>query len=109
MTTADLTAKIFHDEDAARAHFEALRWPHGPVCPHCGTVDNATEKSAAVLARFMRNSPGAEGFLTGLGIKTRDANGNLRDTVQIYTELAGVLKGEILVHNHCYRAGAVGL
>ena len=43
MTTADLTAKIFHDEDAARAHFEALRWPHGPVCPHCGTVGNATE------------------------------------------------------------------
>jgi transposase-like protein len=43
MATADLTAKIFHDEDAARAHFEALRWPQGPVCPHCGTVDNATE------------------------------------------------------------------
>ena len=41
--TADLTAKIFHDEDAAREHFQALRWPHGPVCPHCGTVDNATE------------------------------------------------------------------
>jgi len=41
--TADLTAKIFHDEDAARAHFQALRWPHGPVCPHCGVVDNATE------------------------------------------------------------------
>lgn len=41
--TADLTAKIFHDEDAARAHFEALRWPQGPVCPHCGVVDNATE------------------------------------------------------------------
>ncbi len=39
---ADLTAKIFHDEDAAREHFQALRWPHGPVCPHCGTVDNAT-------------------------------------------------------------------
>jgi len=41
--STDLTAKIFHDEDAARAHFQALRWPHGPVCPHCGTVDNATE------------------------------------------------------------------
>ena len=41
--TTDLTAKIFHDEDAAREHFQALRWPHGPVCPHCGTVDNATE------------------------------------------------------------------
>jgi ISXO2-like transposase domain/Transposase zinc-ribbon domain len=40
---ADLTAKIFHDEDAARAHFEALRWPHGTVCPHCGVVGEATE------------------------------------------------------------------
>ena len=41
--TADLTAKIFHDEDAAREHFQALRWPHGTVCPHCGSVGNATE------------------------------------------------------------------
>ena len=41
--STDLTAPIFHDEDAARAHFQALRWPHGPVCPHCGVVDNATE------------------------------------------------------------------
>lgn len=39
----NLTNPIFHDEDKARAHFQALRWPHGPVCPHCGTVDNATE------------------------------------------------------------------
>jgi len=39
----DLTDPIFTDENAARAHFEALRWPHGPVCPHCGSVDNAAE------------------------------------------------------------------
>lgn len=26
----------FHDEDAARAHLESVRWPCGPVCPHCG-------------------------------------------------------------------------
>src|SRR5262249_46928056 len=29
---------IFNDEDAARAHLEAIRWPNGPVCPHCGSV-----------------------------------------------------------------------
>ena len=29
---------IFTDEDAARAHFEALRWPNGPQCPLCGTM-----------------------------------------------------------------------
>lgn len=35
----NLTDPIFHNEDAARAHLEALRWPEGPVCPHCGSVD----------------------------------------------------------------------
>jgi transposase-like protein len=39
----DLTDPIFTDENAARAHFEKLRWPDGPVCPHCGSVDSATE------------------------------------------------------------------
>jgi len=29
---------MFRDEDAARAYFEAQRWPDGkPVCPHCGS------------------------------------------------------------------------
>src|SRR4051812_46199140 len=41
--TADLTNPIFHDEDAARRHFEGQRWPDGPICPHCGSVNNATE------------------------------------------------------------------
>jgi transposase-like protein len=38
----DLTAPIYTDDAAARAHLEGLRWPHGPVCPHCGVVDQAT-------------------------------------------------------------------
>ena len=37
----NLTDPIFHDEDKAREHFEALRWPDGPICPHCGSVGNA--------------------------------------------------------------------
>lgn len=39
----DLTDPIFNNEEAARRHFEALRWPDGPVCPHCGVIGNATE------------------------------------------------------------------
>ena len=39
----DLTNPIFHDENAARSYFEALRWPQGPVCPHCGIVNEATK------------------------------------------------------------------
>jgi transposase-like protein len=41
--TADLTNPIYNDEEAARKHFEAIRWPDGPVCPHCGTIGEATE------------------------------------------------------------------
>jgi transposase-like protein len=38
----NLTDPMFHDDDAARAHFEALLWPNGPVCPHCGATDGLT-------------------------------------------------------------------
>jgi transposase-like protein len=34
--------KIYTDEDAAREHLESLNWPDGPICPHCGTVNEAT-------------------------------------------------------------------
>jgi hypothetical protein len=39
----DLTAPHFNDEEAARAHYEALRWPDGPICAHCGSINNATK------------------------------------------------------------------
>jgi transposase-like protein len=29
----------FQNEDAAREHLEALHWPEGPFCPHCGSTD----------------------------------------------------------------------
>jgi len=34
-------AQHFSDEDKAREFMEKLRWPDGPVCPHCGEVNNA--------------------------------------------------------------------
>jgi hypothetical protein len=56
-----------------------------------GTLDN--------LARFLRSTPGAEGFLRNLGIQTRDANGKLRDTAQLVT-----LVGDKLAKMPYYRA-----
>ncbi len=35
----DMSAKHFHDEDAAREHIEASRWPNGVNCPHCGSLN----------------------------------------------------------------------
>ncbi len=34
--SVDLTNPIFTDLDAARKHFEAIRWPNGAHCPFCG-------------------------------------------------------------------------
>jgi transposase-like protein len=33
-----LDAPYLHDDAKAREHLEAIRWPNGPVCPHCGVV-----------------------------------------------------------------------
>jgi transposase-like protein len=41
--SVDLTNPIFTNEEAARKHFEVIRWPNGPVCPHCGVMNEATE------------------------------------------------------------------
>ncbi|HFZ5872533.1 TPA: transglycosylase SLT domain-containing protein [Escherichia coli] len=49
-----------------------------------GSVDWA-RGSLENLARFMRNNPGAEGFLNRLGVQTRDASGNMRDMATIFT------------------------
>ena len=32
------TSLVYHDEEAARKHLEKIRWPSGPICPHCGAT-----------------------------------------------------------------------
>src|ERR1700737_920682 len=39
---SDFTNPIFQDADKAREWLEARIWPSGPVCPHCGTLTQAT-------------------------------------------------------------------
>ncbi len=40
----DLTNRIYHDNNAARKHLEALLWPNGPVCPRCHAKDDRITK-----------------------------------------------------------------
>ena len=37
--TSVLNEAYFHDEAAAFAALEAILWPNGPTCPHCGATD----------------------------------------------------------------------
>ena len=32
----------FGTDEVCRTHLESVRWPHGPVCDRCGSVDNAS-------------------------------------------------------------------
>jgi transposase-like protein len=34
-----LSDPAYHDEDAARAYLEEVRWPDGPYCPFCGSLE----------------------------------------------------------------------
>jgi len=47
MADSILSAPRFIDDNAAREHLEALRWPNGAVCPHCG----GTERNSKLKAK----------------------------------------------------------
>src|SRR5919112_272980 len=59
--SADLQNPAFNDEDAAREAWEAVRWPNGPFCPHCGngngqftvTVGTVLERSKIPLSKWL--------------------------------------------------------
>jgi transposase-like protein len=54
--TAVFQNPIFQDETKAREALEAVRWPDGPYCPHCGNSD--PEKIAKVEGKKHSHRPG---------------------------------------------------
>lgn len=64
----NLTSPIFQDADKAREHLEATRWPQGPICPHCGVVNEATElKGKSTRAGLYQCNPCREQFTVTVG------------------------------------------
>ncbi|MBF3053408.1 hypothetical protein HKW90_03185 [Pseudomonas aeruginosa] len=56
-----------------------------------GASANEVRGSLEGMARALRQNPGNEPFLQNLGVKTRDANGQLRDTADLLNDLGRVL------------------
>ena len=52
---SNLSAPRFHDEDAAREHIEASRWPDGVTCPHCGSVKVRRMEGKTQAGMFLCN------------------------------------------------------
>ncbi|MER9432315.1 IS1595 family transposase [Mesorhizobium sp. M0408] len=51
-----LPRPYFHDEAAAFEHVEAMLWPQGPVCHHCGSMDKHY-KLAGVRSKPSKKNP----------------------------------------------------
>src|ERR1700690_2744672 len=45
-------AQEYADEDKARGLLESMRWPKGPVCPHCQNTGNAA-KGVVALTKWL--------------------------------------------------------
>src|SRR5216684_617155 len=58
-------AQRFSTEEAARDYFEKLRWPNGPVCPHCGNADQA---------RVYKGAECLQGFTVTVGTVCEDSH-----------------------------------
>ncbi|MGC4125015.1 hypothetical protein [Enterobacter sp.] len=57
----------------------------GYALSQAGGSADAARSSIEGLASFIRNNPGAEGFLNRLGVQTRDASGKMRDMASVFT------------------------
>ena len=90
----DLTNEIFHDEVAARAHFEATRWPDGPYCPHCGSFN---------VVRM-----GGEAHRNG-AFNCRDCREQFSATVGTVFESSHVPMHKWLLANHLMNASKKGV
>jgi transposase-like protein len=100
--TIDLTDPIFHDEDKARAYFESVRWPHGPVCPHCGSFN--VIRMEGKPERREKNTRARQGALN-----CRDCREQFSATVGTVFERSHIPMHKWLLANHLMNASKKGV
>lgn len=112
METADLTNPIFTNEDAAWAHYEATVWPQGPICPHCGSVNNATRLKSKTVRRVRKLKDGTEKVAewTRRGVlKCKDCGGQFTATVGTIFEDSHIPMHKWLLATHLMCASKKGM
>lgn len=81
---------LFFASQRTKASAENIR-AFGYAMSQIGGSAQGAQGAIEAFALAMRSSPGPEGFLKSIGIQTRDANGNLKDTVGLVRQLGGWL------------------
>jgi transposase-like protein len=101
----NLTAPHFTDADKAREYLEALRWPQGPYCPHCGSFD--AKRLPAQRGRPTKANP--EGALRAGVIQCNDCRKQYSVTVGTVFESSKIPLDKWLLANHLLVSSKKGM
>jgi transposase-like protein len=101
----DITAPRFTNEDNAREHLEAIRWPEGPFCPHCGSFD--AKRLPAQRGKPSKRNP--EGSVRVGVIQCNDCRKQFSVTVGTLFEDSKVPLHKWLLANHLLCASKKGM
>lgn len=96
----DNLERLFFASQRTKASAENIR-AFGFSLTQMGSSAGAALDALENLARFLRNSPGAAGLIESIGVQTKNANGELRDTSDILRDL-----GKQFANMPYYRANA---
>lgn len=101
----NLTAPQLTNEDKAREYLEALRWPEGPFCPHCGSLN--AKRLPAQRGRPTKANP--EGALRSGVVQCRDCRKQFSVTVGTVFEGSKVPLHKWLLATHLLCASKKGM
>ena len=67
-------AEMFRDEEAARNWIADLRWPYGPACPYCGTLNVQANIKHNTMTHRCRDCPDKRMFSVRTGTVMEGSN-----------------------------------
>lgn len=72
---AGIIAPQYQDENKARKHLESIRWPDGPICPHCGVIDEVYKLDGETTRKGLYKCAGCrEPFTVTVGTIFEDSH-----------------------------------
>jgi transposase-like protein len=90
----NLTDPVFTDEAKAREYLEEIRWPDGPVCPHCGETERVYRLNGQKHRPGLIHCNACEGaFTVTTGSVMESSHLPLTKWVLAYRLMAGSKKG----------------
>jgi transposase-like protein len=89
----DLTDVSKLTEEEARDTFERIRWPNGPVCPHCGSVDTVKLQGQSTRPGLYKCHGCKEQFTATINTILEDSHLPIRTWLMAFALLCSAKKG----------------